>query len=158
MNFTPLDHGEQGQRSRCYRRVHFSITPHLKHRYEPYLSYITNVKYRVAICRLRTSSYNLPIEMGRYIGLKTEERICNKCNLNEVGSELHVIFRCANPKLENSRHELYQKINIFGNQIENLTISQQLIYLLSCSDRDITNTIGNYLEQCLNLHSKVKYL
>ena len=44
--------------------------------------------------KFRCSNHKLPIEQGRKFGIERENRICNKCDLNSVGDEFHLIFEC----------------------------------------------------------------
>ncbi|MES9902847.1 MAG: reverse transcriptase family protein [Sedimenticola sp.] len=49
----------------------------------------------LTLLRLRTANHRFPIETGRWSGTEMEDRICNICNLNEIGSEQHYILRCT---------------------------------------------------------------
>ena len=46
------------------------------------------------ICKLRCGSHRLPIETGRWENIQRSERLCNLCNLNEIGDEYHFIMNC----------------------------------------------------------------
>ena len=65
--------------------------------------YLTNLPYnlRIAMSRIRTCNHRLPIETGRYKcnRKQRQDRICDKCNSNSVGDELHFILECKNPTL-----------------------------------------------------------
>ncbi|MES9881385.1 MAG: reverse transcriptase family protein [Sedimenticola sp.] len=58
--------------------------------------YLTVLPYNIAlnILRLRTANHRFPIETGRWSGTELSDRICNVCNLREVGSEKHYILIC----------------------------------------------------------------
>ena len=45
---------------------------------------------------IRIGNHNLKIENGRFTIPKTPEdlRICDHCNLNSVGNEMHILFHC----------------------------------------------------------------
>ncbi len=61
---------------------------------------------RIVIRGFRTSNNKLPVNVGRYTGVSREERICNKCNVNVMGDEFHIILECTNE--ENTRlKEMY---------------------------------------------------
>ena len=121
-------------------------------RFEPYLKLLVDIDSRVAMYRLRASCHNFPIETGRYNNIPQTQRICNKCNLNEIGSEEHVLFRCLHPKILGPRKKLLDKINSFCPQFSKLTENHKLQYLLSCSDNDIILICSKYLKDCLNLY------
>ena len=121
-------------------------------RFEPYLKILTDVNSRVAMYRFRASCHNFPIETGRYKNVPQSERVCSKCNLNEIGSEEHMLFRCSHPLILDSRKILFDKIKIFCPQFINLPQQCQMQYLLSCSDKDIILVCGKFLQNCLNLY------
>ena len=59
---------------------------------ESYLHHVTIVKNRVALTRLRVSSHNLEIEVGRYhISRVTplHQRVCRTCQVFE--DEIHFV-------------------------------------------------------------------
>ena len=62
--------------------------------FEPYLDYITDPKFRIALTRFRTSSHDLAIEKGRYLNIAREERICINCNTRLVENEFHFLCTC----------------------------------------------------------------
>ena len=63
---------------------------------EPYLLHLKNRYYIRAVARYRMSSHDLRIERGRYDRPVTpaEQRICTRCNLNEIDNEKHMLFTC----------------------------------------------------------------
>ena len=54
---------------------------------EYYLLFFSNFKMRQLFTKFRVSGHSLEIESGRYKNITREERICKKCNLNEIGDE-----------------------------------------------------------------------
>ena len=59
-----------------------------------YLDKLTNIKYRKAIYKLRLSSHNLNIEIGRHRQIERNDRKCPFCDLNELEDEYHYILIC----------------------------------------------------------------
>jgi len=49
---------------------------------EDYLNSIVNDNLRVQLCRFRTSSHMLDLEMGRFASVARDCRICKLCSLN----------------------------------------------------------------------------
>ena len=43
----------------------------------------------------RTLNHRLPIQRGRIQNIPFEERICTKCNSEDIGDEFHYIFQCS---------------------------------------------------------------
>jgi hypothetical protein len=62
--------------------------------YEPYLDFIKEKKYRVALSQFRTSSHRLEIETGRYQNIDRKDRICKNCNTGQIENEYHFLFIC----------------------------------------------------------------
>ena len=54
-----------------------------------YLEKLTNVKHRNAISKIRLSSHNLNIELGRHRQIERNNRTCPFCDLDEVEDEYH---------------------------------------------------------------------
>ena len=89
---------------------------------------IKNKNHRAMIAKLRMSSHNLQIEMGRRIGLKREERIC--CCGVDVETEKHFLLECG----------LYQEVREKHGVDRNCTIESVLSddkyvdYILECAE------------------------
>ena len=50
---------------------------------------------RILISRYRLGNHYLLIETGRWSNLPRQDRICDKCFINEIQSLEHIIFRCG---------------------------------------------------------------
>ena len=61
---------------------------------EKYLSSVKNTKHRTALTRLRCSAHKLLIEEGRFRNIERSERLCNKCNRQEIENEYHFVMAC----------------------------------------------------------------
>ena len=61
---------------------------------EPYLSALKNIKFRIAISKLRTSSHALAIERDRYTNPKTpvHEKLFPSCQ--KIEDECHFVMEC----------------------------------------------------------------
>ena len=59
------------------------------------------------LVKFRTTNNRLPVNQLRYEGVLRHQRICVKCNLQEVGDEFHYIFVC--PFFSTKRCELIPK-------------------------------------------------
>ena len=70
----------------CYSRLKHSFIQ------EKHLSFISDKKYRMALCKFRISAHNLAIERGRYEIIPRDDRKCKFCNLNVVESEYHFLL------------------------------------------------------------------
>ena len=65
-----------------------------KFQYEKYLDFTEN-KQRTAITKLRLSCHKLPIEQLRIEKINRDQRICNICDSNMVGDEIHYLESCG---------------------------------------------------------------
>ena len=68
-------------------------------KFENYLDILTK-KDAITFCKFRTCNTYLPIETGRWENISRENRICQKCNLNDIGDEFHYILNCSTLKEE----------------------------------------------------------
>ena len=66
----------------------------------------------------RISTHDLRIEFGRYSKnrLDRNDRICSRCDLNEVEDEFHVFLNCT--LYIDEREKLFHKVNLV-NKISN---------------------------------------
>lgn len=44
--------------------------------------------------RFRMGCHGLPKDVGRRTAIPRMQRVCQKCDLNEIGDEQHLIFTC----------------------------------------------------------------
>jgi hypothetical protein len=89
---------------------HFKSSPSL----ENYLLEISDVQKRKEFTKLRISSHQLQIELGRYTKPRktpVENRICKLCNSQEVENEEHFVMSCT--LYENARTTLFDHLNSF---------------------------------------------
>ena len=57
-------------------------------KFENYLDFILEKKYKIALTQFRLSSHDLAIERGRYVNIPRNERTCTNCNLDMVESNI----------------------------------------------------------------------
>ena len=62
-------------------------------------------KCAIELIRFRTTNNKLPVNNLRQTGIERHERICTKCDLNEIGDEYHYFLVC--PFFKNKRKELF---------------------------------------------------
>ena len=61
--------------------------------FEKYLS-ILSKKFWKTLVKFRTTNHRLPIEVGRWYGVPTNERNCTLCNTGKLADEYHFILEC----------------------------------------------------------------
>lgn len=59
-------------------------------------SYLVDLPFdlRKAFCSYRCLNHRLPVEQGRFWGVDRDDRICDICNMNNIGDEFHYMFEC----------------------------------------------------------------
>ena len=94
---------------------------------EAYLKLLTVVKHRIALSKLRLSSYCLAIEKGRRKNVPIAERICSFCegrDITVLEDEFH--FVCCCPAYSAIRKQYlffeYANYNTFGNIMSSVDI------------------------------------
>ena len=100
----------------------------------------------IPLCKFRTRNHRLPVEFYSWNKFQKphHERICNICNLNDIGDEYHYIMKCPvfnelrdlyiSPYFKN-RPSVYKFIALMKTEKENTLIK------LAKFTRDILNVI-----------------
>jgi hypothetical protein len=86
-----------------------------EYKIQHYLEKMGKTKKRIALAQLRTGYHWLGVELGRWQGLDREERKCQRCAMQVVDDEQHMVFHCS--KFNNIREEyseLFEGVEI-GN-------------------------------------------
>ena len=119
---------------------------------EDYLS-IHRANERKALSKFRTSAHNLRTERDRYVTPKVppENRICTRCNMGCIEDELHFLLDC--PLYTNERQALVDNITQSVPNFQNLSKSNQFIYLLLSSD-NVIKTTAKYIEKCSKIREE----
>ena len=103
---------------------------------EPYLDVIKCPKQRAALARLRTSSHQLQIERGRYVGTPRESRFCPHCykqGEEYIEDETHFLLAC--PKFRGERESLMRVVREECKHFDTLENKQKMIYLMTAEGR-----------------------
>ena len=61
------------------------------------------------LTRLRGGTAELRVEMGRWTGLRREERICKQCTSGEVEDKMHFVLHCE--ALSEARRKLLNLVD-----------------------------------------------
>ena len=72
---------------------------------------------RIKLTKYRLSNHKLPIEIGRHNNIVRNERICEYCNINDIGDEYHYFFVCS--KFAKERSKLIPKKCIKHPSVKN---------------------------------------
>jgi hypothetical protein len=99
---------------------------------------------RATIAKLRSSTFPLAVELGRYRGIAKEERICKFCTTGQVEDEMHYLLNCSH--YNDQRAILYTSILHKINDFLNFSDEAKLNVILS--DNRLTNYVFIYVLNC----------
>ena len=119
-------------------------------RLEPYLNFNLPKYLYCNIARLRLSSHNLNIELGRHKRpyVPAENRLCNKCDLNKVEDEFHCMMICK--KWQQIRIKLITEAVKYIEGFLVLDPSEQFTQILKNKNVDMIVAIGKFLHEAIN--------
>lgn len=124
---------------------------------ENYLLEIPDVQKRKEFTKLRISSHQLQIELGRYTKPRKtpiENRICKLCNSQAVEDEKHFIMSCS--RYKSARKTLFSNLGSFTTFLS-LTDSDQFNFIMSClsGDTEIIRLVTDFVNQCTEVRLNV---
>ena len=110
---------------------------------EPYLSAVKNIKFRIAISKLRTSSHALAIERGRYTNPKTpvHERLCHSCK--KIEDEYHFVMECKTNC--DFRETFLNKLKERNRNFATLSQREQFVYIFTNEDNMSLTWLGKFI-------------
>ena len=134
-----------------------AIYKELKHNYlfETYLSDVKDFSKRVAVSKFRLSAHNLPIESGRYSNIPKQNRLCNFCNLSEVGDEFHYCMVCPHHEFLKLRTTYLQSINLINSNFQLLDKKSLFSYIISMADKSIIIITSIFFYNLLKLYNSL---
>jgi hypothetical protein len=102
--------------------------------------------------RFRVSSHNLSIETGRHEipKIPLEERICDKCDNNEVEDELHSLLICR--KNITARIKLFQNVSEQIPSFVDLDNLEKFRAIMSSKTPEVIRSLGNFLNEIIKLN------
>jgi hypothetical protein len=132
---------QHGSKLRTFRSFKHS------HKLADYLTTITNPKTRSELSRFRLSSHKLMIEVGRHTNIELGQRVCPKCDTQAVEDEKHFLLEC--PFYNADRAILLNIVKSVSPHIENLTQSDQFIWIMSCQTNNIITSLGAFISNSM---------
>ena len=129
----------------------------LAFKYETYSDVINDLKKRQCFSKLRMSAHNLEIEPERFGNnrVPSSEKSCKYClslGIQVLGDEIHSVMIC--PQFQEDRKCLKNKIgNVYPN-VNQLSVQNEFIWLLSQEDKHCLNLIASFLLKCFKLTSE----
>ena len=116
---------------------------------EKYLLKISNFKHRQAVTKLRISVHKLTVETGRYNNTPYNDRICELCNLNEVGDERHFLMCCTNINFINFRTKFTENLFKINSSFRQFLAKDLFIYIIAMKDESILTLVAKYCFEVL---------
>ena len=112
--------------------------------FELYLQCVNKPSYRHSLARFRCSSHKLHIEMGRYIGLESSQRISPHCHL-DVETEIRFLLDC--PLYNDLRNIMLAYMYIIDHYkgFETLGREDMFKFLMDTPDEAIVICIAKYV-------------
>lgn len=108
-----------------------------------YLDKVSNINYRHAITKFRTSSHDLMIEKGRHspVSIDIYDRLCPHCQ--ELEDEPHFLIKCSLYSQE--RDIFFREINIDSKFQTHPDIIQFFCYLMNLQDQYQLEKLGEFI-------------
>ena len=108
--------------------------------------------------KFRLSNHKLPIEKLRYDNVKREDRLCEICNLNTVGSENHYMLCCQNNKIRTIRENFIIEIIKIVPEFIKLGDKNIIKYCLKMTDPNLQLITAMYIKNILKTYNLVNEL
>ena len=120
-------------------------------------SYIDNLNFqnRKAVSKLRLSDHNFPIEKLRYENKKREERLCEICNLNDIGNETHYMICCQNNEIVSKRKQFTNKIVKIVPELSKFNEMNLIKYCLLMADINVQYETAVYINEVLDSYKLI---
>ena len=97
----------------------------------------------------RSLNHRFPIELGRFCGIRRDDRICELCSLNRIGDEYHYMLECS------YFHDLRNKY-LPGDLFASPNIIKfQKVMSANDNDRDLLSKVAKYCKILLKTFREI---
>ena len=112
---------------------------------EPYILHIRGNHLITAMARYRMSSHDLNIERGRFNNPITPlyQRICTKCELNEIDDEIHLLLHCN--AMNNERKILFNSVTA---TINIQPTNEMFLRIMTSRDKTVVKSLAQFIYGC----------
>ena len=116
---------------------------------ESYMFNVPSVTYIQCIARLRLSSHNLNIELGRHAKpkLPVADRLCSRCSLGAVDNECHFLIDCT--AFSNERAILFGQLQSDLPGFISLDSYDKFVSIMSSKCQNVNFQLSKFLHKCL---------
>ena len=108
--------------------------------FKPILRSSNLILFLLKWSQFRCGILALRVETGRYVGEKTEERLCKVCQRGQIENELHFVFNCV--MYNDFRNDLLSAITQKDSFLL-LSVVENLIHLMNNYPRQIAKYLRN---------------
>ena len=148
-----LNFWKEGVNNRRDTKLDFYNNIKKQFSFEKYLDIIKR-EYRVPITSIRLSSHNLPVEKLRYQKVKRDRRLCQICDLEEIGDEMHYLTKCENANMKSLRCIFLTDIKIIQPQFEKFECENIMMYCLNMKDESIYESFSTYVKDIFEIYKE----
>ncbi|CAG2224647.1 unnamed protein product [Mytilus edulis] len=110
---------------------------------EPYVKRHLSRVQRSALARIRSGTFPLEIEQGRYRNIPPNLRICKLCNSGSIEDETHFLIYCD--RYTDARNRLLRELPSI--HIDELPPNEAITVLLNAN----TKLVANFILECSNI-------
>ena len=114
---------------------------------EPYILHTRGNHLITSMARYRMSSHDLNIERGRYNNPITpiNQRICTRCELNEIDDEIHLLLHCN--AMNNERKILFNSVTATIN-IGLQPTNEMFLQIMTSRDITVVKSLAQFIYGC----------
>ena len=112
---------------------------------EPYILHTRGNHLITSMARYRMSSHDLNIERGRYNNPITpiNQRICTRCELNEIDDEIHLLLHCN--AMNNERKILFNSVTA---TINIQPTNEMFLQIMTSRDITVVKSLAQFIYGC----------
>ena len=120
-----------------------------------HLVYPLTFTERRAISKFRTSAHNLPVETGRYLGIKDRsQRLCPFCNKG-VGDEIHYVTECKFHAFTKLRSPLFSAVSTKFPHFSVMNKADKTVFLLDNTDVNTLTQVGKFAHGIMEVFTEI---
>ena len=136
-----------------HNKLRFYSTLKNSFKREPYIDKVMSRNQRAWITRIRSSSSNLGIELGRYKNIPLSSRKCSFCSLDEIDDEQHFLMKC--PIFNLKRACFFGKLGSVTPPFISMSDENRLKFILCPTSEVATKLVNKFIRIMFNARDKI---
>ena len=113
-----------------------------------YVTMNLSISARSKLAKMRTGTFPINIELGRYRNIPIENRLCETCDQKHIENETHFLLNCD--AYNNLRVKLYHELNIDPT---NMSEPEILDYVLCGRTEQTCLSVSAYITEAYQLRN-----